>query len=364
MKKKKDIKTYDLEIIDEIEDSGVQAISLVENPAILTDFLYFKDEAPIDELEETLLAMASTLGHTFESFANTTQRAVKSQIKENLPGVNPVQRVKNKPITMYKYDGPEAERKFCKAMLSLNRYYTYSELEAMKALSLNPGFGKKGADSYNIFSFKGGPNCKHYWTKYEFLRDETGRIVVTPLGPADGNAGVDPYSMPKHGYFASFDKFSMVEDQMLLVGPAMIPDMEIIREHTDDKGTPTGDYYNVRFSKETIQKVAEKFMRQQYQHSTNEDHDAEQPAGTYVFESWIVEDAKTDKAKTVYGFDMPEGTWMVKARVSDPETWKRVKNGELNGFSVEGSFVDSEEYSRYISERDALQKIINVLRKK
>ena len=78
----------------------------------------------------------------------------------------------------------------------------------------------------------------------------------------------------------------------------------------------------------------------------------------YVFESWIVEDPKTDKANTVYGYDVPKGTWMVKMKVEDKETWKRIKNGELKGFSVEGSFSDMEE----IEYRRKYEKIRNILK--
>jgi hypothetical protein len=62
-----------------------------------------------------------------------------------------------------------------------------------------------------------------------------------------------------------------------------------------------------------------------------------------VFETWLIEDPETDKANTVYGFNYPKGTWMVKMQVEDPEVWKRVKAGELKGFSVEGLFSDMEE---------------------
>ena len=37
-------KIIDLEIIDELEDSGVDAIALVDNPAIEKNFMYFKKE--------------------------------------------------------------------------------------------------------------------------------------------------------------------------------------------------------------------------------------------------------------------------------------------------------------------------------
>jgi hypothetical protein len=126
------------------------------------------------------------------------------------------------------------------------------------------------------------------------------------------------------------------EEKKILVGPAMIPDMAIHR--IDDNGK----MYDVTFSEETIAEIAQKFLKEARTNDVNQDHKAND-AGTYVYESWIVEDPKTDKANTVYGFNVPKGTWMVKMKVEDPAVWKRVKAGELKGFSVEGLFSDLEE---------------------
>jgi hypothetical protein len=49
---------------------------------------------------------------------------------------------------------------------------------------------------------------------------------------------------------------------------------------------------------------------------------------------------------------------MVKMKVDDKETWRRIKNGELKGFSVEGSFSDMEE----IEDRRRYEKILNILK--
>ena len=127
------------------------------------------------------------------------------------------------------------------------------------------------------------------------------------------------------------------EEQKIVVGPAMIPEMAIPRRDED------GDIYYVKFSAETIKEIMMKFMKEARTNATNQDHQEDNLAGAYVYESWLVEDPENDKANTKYGFNVPAGTWMVSMKVDDKETWKRVKSGELRGFSVEGFFSDLDE---------------------
>jgi hypothetical protein len=37
-------------------------------------------------------------------------------------------------------------------------------------LNANPGFGAGGASSYNIFLYKGGVNCKHFFSRKIYLK--------------------------------------------------------------------------------------------------------------------------------------------------------------------------------------------------
>ena len=149
-----------------------------------------------------------------------------------------------------------------------------------------------------------------------------------------------PITMRNSGY-ASPRNFSALrfadEEQKIVVGPAMIPEMAIPRRDED------GDIYYVKFSAETIKEIMMKFMKEARTNATNQDHQEDNAAGAYVYESWLVEDPENDKANTKYGFNVPAGTWMVSMKVDDKETWKRVKSGELRGFSVEGFFSDLDE---------------------
>ena len=163
--------------------------------------------------------------------------------------------------------------------------------------------------------------------------------------------------LPK-GHPKASEKMSMVfasEDQQIVVGPAMIPDMEILRK--DDEGKP----YYVRFSKGVVQKIAEKFMMELRNHDTNIQHDSTDPAHSFVMESWIVENSE-DKANSLYGFEVPVGTWMVKMRVQDPETWKQIKAGKLKGFSIEGNFMEREDYLAYQKDKELYNRVIKILK--
>lgn len=168
-----------------------------------------------------------------------------------------------------------------------------------------------------------------------------------------------PKGHPKHSEEKMTKMFFASEDQRIVVGPAMIPDMEIARKHDDgpDKGKP----YWVRFSKEVIAKIAEKFMRELRNGATNVEHDSKDPANSYVKETWLVE-TEDDKANTKYGLDVPVGTWMVAMRVQDPEVWKQIKAGQLNGFSIEGNFMDRIDYEKYKQDKAMYDRVVKILK--
>jgi hypothetical protein len=73
----------------------------------------------------------------------------------------------------YQYVGnPNPEREFCQKMMSANKLYRYEDLD--KEADNNAGFGINGADTYNLFLYKGGVNCKHWWMrKIYYKKTET-----------------------------------------------------------------------------------------------------------------------------------------------------------------------------------------------
>ena len=128
-------------------------------------------------------------------------------------------------------------------------------------------------------------------------------------------------------------KFAEVDsDKHLIVGPILIPGLKILRLD-ENTGTP----YYVTFSKETVQKIAQKYIKDnnannitvEHQHSVND---------VSLVESWVVESSKYDKSKA-YGLTMKPGTWCGVFKVENPSVWAKVKSGDYRGISLEGLFT-------------------------
>ena len=78
----------------------------------------------------------------------------------------------------YAYAGEnKGEREFCSLMLKAKKIYRFEDIDRMKGQSVNPGFGKGGAATYDILLYKGGPNCQHFWMRKTYLARVKG---VTP----------------------------------------------------------------------------------------------------------------------------------------------------------------------------------------
>jgi hypothetical protein len=133
----------------------------------------------------------------------------------------------------------------------------------------------------------------------------------------------------------------------------MIPNQKIFRK--DNNGNP----YYVFFTPETIKMIAEKYMKNKYLDNNDQMHDGKAVKDVFVAESWIKE-SDNDKS-TDYGFgDLPVGTWFVSMKINNPDIWRKVKKGVLNGFSVSGFF---EEVAAFRNEQIFLQKVAEILSK-
>jgi hypothetical protein len=629
-------KVIDLEVIEDLLESGTQKISLVDSPAIEKDWLYFKKlefvepssgESQSDYMgrcvpymigegkdqDQAVAICISTYenmasvdgviicdecGHSwdiedggddvyichkcgYENFGIDTgglapyvQQAGKKKDEDDLVSKpvnfsNILSKAKDlgfsaedfttnglayhedvegidlklaKGYTVYKYTGSVGSdtRDFCRDMVNMDRFYTFDEINQLSSSDPNPGFGLGGSDNYSLWKYKGGPNCKHRWTK--FYVTETGDIENK--GAAPGTAGEKPENMSNSGYaFAevadlkvgddvswktadtnprgritdiaydskkvpgvdfviegtkenpgfiieiyeevegewkgtgkyvgrkadsilknvklsimgitpaiqselrnkinthnknnlqvnkkadldvlrkiwergakdyasnrvntrgmSIEDWAMErvddylktlastapassasrnykkdndllpkthpgysyfqksvsrlnfasEDKRELVGAVAIPDMEIPRKDKD------GNIFFVRFSKEVVAKMARKFMKEQRLSDNNIQHIEDMDAGSYVYESWVTENME-DKANTVYGMNVPVGTWVVKMKVLNDETWKKVKDGDLNGFSLEGSFLSQDEYTAYLQDKKMYEELVELI---
>ena len=152
-------------------------------------------------------------------------------------------------------------------------------------------------------------------------------------------------------------KLAEVDDvKFLLAGVVLIPDKDVYRNQG-------GKEFNIRFSKDTIEEVANNFILEGYQGNSSLEHE-EKLNGVSIVQSWVVKDPKNDTANA-YGLpkeDIKEGSWIVLYKCDNKEIYNKALNGEIKGFSIDGLFslekinlksetMTKEEVKKFMDER-------------
>ena len=405
----------ELFIDDDYEDAGIEAISLVSKPAHEEDWHAFKKQdcgCPINtnqKFDETEFSpykivsadfcdnnpKLSTLGEpvgTLEKegfeivrIEKITPQVIHKMNQERFSAPNESSEFdKENYRVRFKYIGPRdsKNREFCAKMLSFNRIYRIEDINELSDSVANPEFG-----FYEIFTWRGSFNCRHQWVR--LIYKKTGTIInsansqrgledtqgLGPLVQPDTRndatiANPSPTSwkpgQPRDGNFAQqfsdgtplTEKQKMVfsvidEDKKIVVGAAMIPHKMI---HRYDE---LGNLYYVFFTKESIKKMADKFLKEKRTDETSIEHNGRKLGSqkVYITESWVSEDSVYDKSHK-YGFELPAGTWFVSMKVNDDKVWKLIKDKSLNGFSVEGLFAEKSFFSKEDKQINQIRKIL------
>tara|TARA_R110002012_G_scaffold3745_2_gene17558 strand:+ start:1071 stop:1664 length:594 start_codon:yes stop_codon:yes gene_type:complete len=194
------------------------------------------------------------------------------------------------------------------------------------------------------------------------------RIVELILDEEQEDSGVEAISVVESPAIESdfvalnSEEIKLAEiskEKKILLGALLIPNKPIYR--TGDEG----DYY-IFFSKDTIVKASQMYLKNGYQNNSTLEHD-QTLNGLTLVESWIVESETQDKSRK-YGLNVPIGTWMGAVKVNNDEIWQEyVKTNKVKGFSIEGYFADKMERPKEKIKEDlskdekTLQKIVEIL---
>ena len=127
----------------------------------------------------------------------------------------------------YKYDKDSSltnesgtQREFCREMMRANKLYRKEDLVALDNKAVNPGFGIKGAATYSIWLYKGGPQCFHRFIRKIYVMDledaftekditSYGELISTSKArsegfypePNDYEVAEAPRTMKNNGYY-------------------------------------------------------------------------------------------------------------------------------------------------------------------
>ena len=84
-------------------------------------------------------------------------------------------------------------RDFCKRMVNAGeRVWRKEDIEAASSRAVNPGWGPNGADTYDLFLYKGGGSCQHFWERRTYLRKNNKKVSVNRARQIIREAGLDP----------------------------------------------------------------------------------------------------------------------------------------------------------------------------
>lgn len=69
-------------------------------------------------------------------------------------------------------------REFCRKMIRAGKVYRKEDIMGASGRAVNPGWGPRGADTYDIWLYKGGGSCQHFWQRRTYLKKNNKRISV------------------------------------------------------------------------------------------------------------------------------------------------------------------------------------------
>ena len=192
----------------------------------------------------------------------------------------------------------------------------------------------------------------------------TFRIVELVIDENDEQAGIEAISVVSQPAieesFIALNKHEVLlkevnSEKRILMGAALVPNKQIYR-----RNEKTDEEYYIYFSEETVRKASELFFKKSNHHNATLEHN-EKVDGTYITESWIVENPKKDKS-ALYGMEMPKGTWMVSMKIDNDEIYEKAKEGTIKGFSIEGYFADKYDLKTDLKEIETINKLKELLK--
>ena len=185
-------------------------VSVEEVPPMEPEVTEMKEEAPkaAPEVAEFLIDLGEEMGDEWELI---DARRVDYEEEENMnalwhfarvPSGKPQAKseqdnelVKVRYAYMPKVTGKNGNpsRDFCQKMVAAgDRVWRKEDIDAASNRAVNPGWGPDGANTYDLWLYKGGGSCQHFWERRTYLRKNNKKISVNRARNILREAGLDP----------------------------------------------------------------------------------------------------------------------------------------------------------------------------
>ena len=117
----------------------------------------------IKELNEKNPSLLSKIWN-FATTGTARPNAKSDQDGKNEEGVQFKVRYQYAPLK-----ASDNSRSFCKKMVSAKKIYRKEDIQQMSQKAVNAGWGLNGADTYDIWLYKGGGDCHHFWMRKTYM---------------------------------------------------------------------------------------------------------------------------------------------------------------------------------------------------
>ena len=156
------------------EETGVDLEDKAELSSDKTDLQELLDLGKEEDLDNWELIESAPVDYDNDEELNlklelTSTGSAKSNAKSKQDGKN---KEGFKYKVRYKYmpeKFDDKSREFCRKMIQAKKIYRKEDIMAMSSKSVNPGWGPDGADTYDIWLYKGGGSCRHYWERRVYM---------------------------------------------------------------------------------------------------------------------------------------------------------------------------------------------------
>jgi len=140
------------------EDEDLENWELIDERKVDYDL---EDELneELNKLNNPKLSVLSKM-YNFVTTGTARPNAKSSQDGENEEGLQFKVRYQYAPLSF-----SENSREFCKKMVRAAKIYRKEDIDMMSKKAVNAGWGLNGADTYDIWLYKGGGDCHHFWMR-------------------------------------------------------------------------------------------------------------------------------------------------------------------------------------------------------
>ena len=164
------------------EETGVKMSSDIDDKHLDEVFTELEDLGEVIDEDEWELIEEAPVDYEAEAqmekfFAFASTGVANTNAKSSQDGVTP----EGRPYKIrYGYapvrSNPDS-RSFCQKMETAKKVYRKEDIISMGSRQVNAGFGPNGTDTYDIWLYKGGARCHHFWMRKVFMAKEDARAV-------------------------------------------------------------------------------------------------------------------------------------------------------------------------------------------